>query len=1182
MTTQAKRKSSWWLGTLLLLGLPAAAVAALAAYVFVANARPQKAPLHVRVQPQVVFPWQEAHFLATVSEPPPAAPKPPVPLDIAFLVDVSGSMTESIPTMAVAVREMTRELSASKDNDTRFALVRFDTDAEILVPWTSDAPALDRGLPGLGALGGNNDPRRLFERIDELAASARKGSKRVMVFYTDGYISTVCPVRFFCSDDAMSYSEAAKAAQPLREAGIDLYCVGLPGGDLHSVMLNITGSSGRIFLPTDIRDLASNFSALTDAVAKRNHAGGTQIAHPLDGRHFRTPLEGTSWVREPAGTLRLDIGRLPRTPKTYGHPLVPLHAGLWRVGSEPLRLTYADATGRVVEAGAGMRPRMLVLTWPVLLLPLLPWLVWLLFRSVPARPPAVVEPPALPVRLPPLPTALPPLPEAESSAPPLPTLFIGIGGTGLETLHAIRADLEQLHLGGGMGAYRFLAFDVDQRDPAPSKFASGVTAPIDRIVPPREIVQLRDFVPRPSEVPPHLSWFDAVRYEHAAREELNLADGSKGDRTLSRLALLRWLAAPECPVVESLGREIDGLRSAAAGVKQIVVVASPGGGAGGGWFADVTRLMRRLSRARQSGSEVLPEIIGVLVSTPDSGDSTAAANRSALFGELESIALTGRFPRRVAMRPDGGILDRTDTECPFDWLIEVTDADARSAAAQGGALAALLCQKAVRRELLRDVAGQSRIPATVATTGIHVLSTLARDRVRVDLLLRLLGPDVLLDIQSVRGGYAPRALPETEVQQALDEWAAEEPLRTPVRQLLAGTAFVQDASVVQALRASVNRRLRKWQPVLGAATLRLLAARLGESSRAAQFAGSVADALDRWVRDLAAFAAKAADQQRSVSERIDFARTLHHRQYLDASVDPKAIAEASRESLERWLGTKDTLSPLRERLLFTVEGNGSVVLRSHIADPVVLSSSGEAAQAIDAIARALAATVPALRLSSAAARLDDEARNRLAVGLLDSGVRADTVLVTAPADLDAFRRGIGQPAGDGVRRDCTGDDISSLRRIAIAPPSVKAAAVAKPPYVETAERESDRIRLRISERYRIRVPSLPPELRVAAAHPSRFLSFAHAYESGGIVRKQDESGVNRWYALDRGVFLGMEEQNALAQAAASYVYSDPPSVAVAVPLAPGDFSALEEGIARGGDLNEEGLVLAAIRVAEDS
>lgn len=1179
MTMQTKRRSSWWLGTLLLLGLPAAAVAALAVYVYVVNARPQADPLVVRVRPQIAFPWQEAHFLVTVNgEPKPAAQKPPESLDIAFLVDVSGSMTESIPTMANAVREMARELAASKGNSVRFALVRFDTEGEILVPWTNDVNVLDRGLGALVPLGGNNDPREVFKRIDELAATARS-SKRAMVFYTDGYISTKCQWGFLCGED-MSYSEAADAAEPVREAGIDLFCVGRPGGAIHPVMLEITGSSGRIFLPTDIQDLAANFSALTDAVARRSHAG-TQLSHPIDGRHFRTPLEGTAWMREPAGTLRLDIGRLPRTPTTFGHPLLPLHAGLWRVGSEPLRLTYADAAGRVVEAHADMRPRLLVLTWAVMLLPFLPWLVWLLFRSVPARPHAVVEPPALPVRTQPLPTALPPLPEAESPAPPLPTLFIGIGGAGLETLHAIRADLEQLHLGGGMDAYRFLAFDVDQRDPAPSKFASGVTLPIERLVPPRELVQLRDFVPRPGEVPSHLSWFDAARYEHAAREELNLADGSKGDRILSRLALFRWLAAPECPVVERLGREIDELLNAAPGVKQIVVVASPGGGAGGGWFADVTRLLRRLSRARQGGSEILPEIIGVLVSTADSGDPTTAANRSALFGELESIALTGRFPRVVAMRPDDEILDRTDTECPFDWLMEVTDADARSAAAQGGALAALLSQKAVRRELLCDVARQP-VPATVATTGIHVLSTLTRDRVQADLMLRLLGPDVLLDIESVRGGYAPRAVAEPEAQQMLDEWAAEEPPRTPIRQLLAGTALAQDDSVVQALRASVNRRLRKWQPVLGAATLRLLAARLGDSSPAAQFAVSGADSLDRWVRDLAAFAGKAADQQRSVSERIDFARTLHRRQYLDVSVDPKAIEQASRASLERWLGTRDTLSPLRERLFFTVETNGSVVLRSHIANPIVLSSSAEAAQALDAIARALAATVPALHLSSAVARLDDEGRNRLASALLDSGVRADTVLVTAPADLDAFRRGIGQPAGDGVRRDCIGDDLSSLRRVAIAPPPPKAAAIARPPYVETAERESDRIRLRISERYRIRVPSLPPELRVAAALRSRFLSFAHAYEGGGIVRKQDESGVNRWYALDRREFLGMEEQGALAQAAASYVYSDTPAAAVAAPRVPGDFSVLDEGIARGEDLNEEGLVLAAIRVAEDS
>jgi Tubulin like len=857
-----------------------------------------------------------------------------------------------------------------------------------------------------------------------------------------------------------------------------------------------------------------------------------------------------------------------------------MHAGLWRIGAEPLRLTYADSTGHVVEVQADARPRVLVLTWGVLLLPLLPWFLWMLSRSVPARPPVVVEPPAVPVRAPPLPTGLPPLPEPESPAPPLPTLFVGVGGTGLEALHAICADLEQLHLGTGMNAYRFLALDLDQREPLSSKFTSTANAAIERLVPSREIVQLRDFVPRPGEVPAHLSWFDTARYEHAAREELNLAGGSQGDRTLARLALFRWLAAPQCPLIERLGQAVGELMNAQSPVKQIVVVGSPAGGVGSGWFADVCRLLRRLTRARQQGSEVLPEIVGVLVSTSDA-DQTSTANRTALGGELESIALTGHFPRRVTMCPDDELLDRTDTESPFDWAIEVGDADPHSAAAQSGALAVLLCQRPVRGELLRDVA-QSPIPATVVTTGLHILSTLTRDQVRADLLLRLLGPDVLLDIEPVRGGYAPRKVDDADAQQALAAWAAEEAPHSSVRLLLTGAAVNEDDSVVQALRMSLNRRLRQWHPGLAAATLRLLAGLAGESSPARRFATDVADALERWLTDFSAFAAKVAHQQRAVSTRLEFAKTIHRRHYLDVPTDPKSIEDASRTSLERWLGTRDTLSPLRERLFFSAEINGSVVLCSHIASPVVLRFSVDAATALDEVARALAATVPSLHLSTVIGRLDEAEQRLLANALLDSGVRSEWVLVTASPDLDNFREAVGQPASDGVRRDCIAHDVSSLRRVAIAPPSMNLPAVAKPPYVETAERESDRIRGRISERFRIRVPSLPPELRVAAAHPSRFRSFAQAYETGGIVRRQDESGTNRWYALDRQEFLGFEEQDALAQAAANYVYSES-SHAVSPPQRePGDFSALDDGIKRGGNLNEEGLVQAAIRVAEES
>jgi hypothetical protein len=1140
----------------------------------------------VRVQPEVVFPWQEAHFLATVGGDSAGPVHKPEPLDIAFLVDVSGSMTKSIPTMANAVREMARQLMAVKGDTVRFALVRFDTEAETLVPWTNDASALDKGLKRLEAITGDNDPREIFARMHDLSAGARRDAKRVMVFYTDGEIATQCPwhVPLLCSDRNMSYGEAAAAAGPLRNDGIELFCVGNPGQPVHPVMLEITGSSDRIFLPADIHDLASNFAALTDAVARVRQVG-TQLSHPIDGLNFRTPLGETSWTREPSGSLRLDIGRLPHEPVTFGHPIVPLHAGVWRVGAAPTRLTYADADGRVIETAADLRPRMLVLTWAALLLPFLPWLVWLLFQSVPEQPRAEIESPPLPVRVPPLPSTLPPLPEGEAVAAPLPTLFIGLGGAGLEALYAIRADLEQLHLGSRMDAYRFLALDVDQRDPAPSKFASLSGGEMPRLIPPREIVQLRDFVPRPGEAAQHLQWFDAIQYEHAAREEVNLADGSKGDRMLARLALFRWLATPQPPVLETLAREIDALMQTRAAdplaPSQVVVVASPCGGTGSGWFVDTLRLVRRRLRARQRGSEVLPEIVGILVST-DAADPVSVANRTALIGELESIALTGQFPRRTTMVPDDSLLDRTDTESPFDWLLETGDTDRHSAAAQSGALAALLCQQDVRTALLESVMTQDRVPVQVATTGVHVHSTMARDQVQLDVLLRLLGPDVLLDIEAIRGGYSPRQIADAEVQKALDAWIRSEPPRTPLRQLLEGQVVAEDHLLLHALRMSINQQLRPWQPTLAAAALQSFVSRHPESSAAARFASSVASDLKRWGNELAAFAKDAADQQRSVAARLAFARSLRRRAYVDSLIDDAAVEQASRASLERWLGTRNTLAPLRERLFFSAEADGTVVLRSHIAAPVILRSPSEAAESLSGIARALAATVPSVRLSTVFALMTEKDRGTLAASLLASGVRADSVILAAPSDAGDFRRTVGQPASDGVRRDCVADDGSSVRRVSLAATPSAEIAVAKPPYVEGAERESDRIRFRIADRFRIRVPLLPPQLRVATAQPSRFRSFARAYQTGGIVRRADENGVTRWYTLDGREFLGAEAHRALADAAANFVYSDIPSADPNASRPPGDFTALDEGIANGGNLTEEGLVQAAIRVAAES
>lgn len=1223
MTTSRTSTRKLLLGILLVLGLPAAVVAALAIWVHIANRRPQSGPLNVRVQPEVVFPWQQAHFLITVNGA--ADSKATVePLDVVFAIDVSGSMVESIPTMAEAARRAATQLAAFRGRAVRFSLVSFDVPAEIAVPWTEAPAVFYDGLTRMSRRGGENDCHEMFKRVDELLKTSRPGARQAVIFYTDGDLS-ICAG---CSPGPMSYQEIAAAGRDLRNSGVDLFCVSRPGSDVNPVMLEVTGASSRIFTPSDANDLTTNFESLTAALSGAKQSGA-QLSNRLDGRYFRAPLEGTHWVRDPTGTLRLDIGVISKIAKTFGHPLSPTAVGLRRVGTEPVRLTYVDDQGRALETRASYRPLILVITWLALFLPLLPWLVWSLLH-LPQRRPVRTGRAPLPIRPPLLPTGLPTLPESQSPIVPVPTLFIGLGAGGLEALRAVRADLKQLHLGMGGTEYQFLALDIDQRPADPSRFDDWSEQAVSRVVAPPEIARAADYLPRQGEVPPYLGWFDLPYYTHSAKEDVNLANGSKGDRVLARLALFRWLSDAKSPLAD-LESAADALSKVPGHTRQIVIVASPDGGVGSGWFTDVARLLRRLTRARQAGVELIPEIIGVLVAA---GEPQGVGNRAALRAELESVALTGEFPRRVTINPDHPLLDRQDTESPFDWLVEVREGDAPSTAAQFGALGSLLCQRPVRQAVLRAVGEQKHIPAAVSTAGLHVVSTLVRDHVQADLMLRLLGPDLLLDILPVRGGYQPRSVPPEDVQRALEHWRSRESRGTPFQRLIglaadpsAGlTAMMELATaagdidprasgewVAPALRASVNRLMhggrttagarwtRDWQPVLGAAVLRGFADRLGALSAATpavdaalrsarRWATSTAEGLDRHVRDLVAVAVATAERRRTLATQLEFLHTLNKRRYLDPAIDPKEVEEASRASLEAWLGSADTLSPLRERMFFEVERDGTVVLRSFIKGQHTLTAA-EAATALTEISRALASTAPSLRLSSAIGRLPEVDRQRMAVELAGGMLRPDSVLVAVPPheappsrlddSMDELRAAVPQPADHGPRRDIVADDVSSLRRLAVGSVTSRSSEADRARFVEIAERESERLRFKIQQRYQIRVAPFPVRLRMAAANPARFRLFARAYKGGRIVSREDENGLARWYDVDAQEFLTFGEQSDLSAAAANYVWYGG-TVAVDVATAAGDFSALEEWRSGGREMTADVLVLAAIDVADES
>ena len=208
-------------------------------------------------------------------------------------------------------------------------------------------------------------------------------------------------------------------------------------------MIRITGSSSNVFEPVDIGDLTQNFRLAIKKILPGEDTG--QITHQIDGRYFSIPLEGTPWTVDSKGVLSLNIGKVPEKESVYAHSIVPLSWGVWRVGVNPAEINYLDSNGQPQKLVAEHKPLIFVMGWFPLFLLFLPGLVWTLYYFRPRK----YQPTETEINLPELyppsqPSPLPALPPSTTTtSPPIPTLYVGLGGVGLRALHAVRGDLKQ-------------------------------------------------------------------------------------------------------------------------------------------------------------------------------------------------------------------------------------------------------------------------------------------------------------------------------------------------------------------------------------------------------------------------------------------------------------------------------------------------------------------------------------------------------------------------------------------------------------------------------------------------------------------------------------------------------------------------------------------------------------------
>lgn len=1191
------RKRRFFIGWIILILAPLSVLGVLAAYAYWDNAHAHPGDLQTRVSPPVILPGGEATYYITYdgNRDDRPAPEPP-PIDMLFMVDVSGSMTESLPYMADAAIKVMKELADQRPGQIRFALVRFDVEAHVINEWTANPQDLYAGLQDRSDYLGGNNSREAMARLGEVFNRGRSGARKVAVFYTDGGLSICsgCP-------NLMSDEEIVAECEKYRKGGIEIYTVGLPGGGTSGLVYQMTGDPRRVYNPSTINDLVVNFRSLATSLAPGDRLGF--LVHKLDGRHFSAPLAGTDWASDGSETLALNVGKLPDKPALYAHPLKGHVAGLWRVGIEAPRLTAEGTSAGTPETlRAEHRPLVLVITWWMLPFLLVPGLIWTLLHI--PLPQAQVGPVESPTsrELPRLrqPTQLPPLPAGpESITPPLPTLFVGIGGEGLRALQATRSDLKQAHLGRGGQPYRFLHLDLDVKESEdPAVFDPWNDYLIKQVKAPDEVRATHAFLPEPGQTPDHLKWFDRAAYYHVTREELNLSSGAKGDRGLARLALFKWL---ECGLLSTLASAYEELMNLPSDddTHQVIVFASSDGGTGSGWFLDIARLLRRVAQGRRSEDVIAPEIIGII---SENQEPEAEGNRRALEMEIETALLTGAFPQRLTYGHGDGQLDSTDTESPYNWIFKVSG-QGLALSAQAGSLAAAMVDRRPRTALLASATTIDRSHlVAVATHSLHVTPTLPYESVRQDFLLRVLGPDVLLG----------QAMAESDAQAHLEKWASKEPAGSALQLLLQTAANpstfpalaetlsrggITPSQLGSALADALTRRLRgeadptqhRWQREMTQANvvamLRLFARRMTDNIRPMMLSEnmqaeylslldhlsaltlSIAEEINSWVEELGQEVQKLFGRQADTVRRRASLTKCHERIYLDEEITPDEVSQWTRKSLEQWLGTQDTVSPLQERLFFAIiaeDERARVVLRSYIAGAQDFCDAAEAVTALDVYAKALARMMPRLKLEGRLAGLLPAQRGALASALLDLDTAPRRVLIVSPdatqpdeqQAVTSFADAIPQPPNHGLREDRAGNDHASLRRIELAVNPQIPTWRGKKIFIEAAEQAAEALRLRAEKLYQIQVPPFPPQLRIALAQPDRFLSFARAYKAGHIHQVLDAAGAEQWAWRETGEPLTFGARRSLADAAAHYVWFVGASVQIAAEMS-GDFTKLE-------------------------
>lgn len=206
-------------------------------------------------------------------------------LQVAIVLDLSASIREAGATEAV--KDAARALVQGLPTGTRFALIRFSTGHDLVLPFTTDAQAVLDAIETLGAMDGRDGRftnlwgalERAASVLGDASETGREG--RAVVAFTDGR-------------DNVAESDPQKVRQALGQHGALVYAVGL-GEQVDADALRTLAGDARFITAMDPSDLEPVFNDIATRLGELLRV--TWYSPKFSGRHTLSVTVGRDGKR---------------------------------------------------------------------------------------------------------------------------------------------------------------------------------------------------------------------------------------------------------------------------------------------------------------------------------------------------------------------------------------------------------------------------------------------------------------------------------------------------------------------------------------------------------------------------------------------------------------------------------------------------------------------------------------------------------------------------------------------------------------------------------------------------------------------------------------------------------------------------------------------------------------------